>query len=107
MRIAFVEDDKQLRTSVARGLREAGWTVDLAAKGPEALDLVVMKCLKKRIVDRPKSAEELEAMLAAIPAEGLPLSYDRRPKRGALPPPSEEPGTVSAITSSDPPPPAK
>ncbi|MBX7117953.1 MAG: response regulator transcription factor [Gemmatimonadaceae bacterium] len=40
MRIAFVEDDKQLRTSVARGLREAGWTVDLAAKGPEALDLV-------------------------------------------------------------------
>ena len=34
-----------------------------------------MKCLKKRINDRPKSAEELEAMLAAIPLEGLPTSY--------------------------------
>ena len=39
---------------------------------PDALDQVVMKCLKKRINDRPKSAEELEAMLAAIPLEGLP-----------------------------------
>lgn len=40
MRIAFVEDDVQLRTAVARGLREAGHAVDLAATGPEALELV-------------------------------------------------------------------
>src|SRR5512134_1235434 len=52
---------------------------------PEALDLVVMKCLKKRINDRPKSAEELETMLAAIPLEGLPLAYASRVKRAPLP----------------------
>jgi serine/threonine-protein kinase len=74
---------------------------------PEALDQVVMKCLKKRIADRPKSAEELEAMLAAIPLEGLPTSYERRPKRLPPPPPNEDSGTIPALTSSDPPPPAK
>ena len=40
MRIAFVEDDEQLRTSVARGLREAGSTVALASHGGEALALI-------------------------------------------------------------------
>lgn len=72
---------------------------------PEALDAVVMKCLKKRINDRPKSAEELEASLAAIPTAGLPTSYERRARRA---PPVEEPNqTVPAMTSSDPPPPMK
>jgi serine/threonine-protein kinase len=74
---------------------------------PEALDEVVMKCLKKRIADRPKSAEELEAMLAAIPLEGLPTSYERRPKRLPQPPANEDSGTIPALTSSDPPPPPK
>jgi serine/threonine-protein kinase len=73
---------------------------------PEALDAVVMKCLKKRINDRPKSAEELEQMLAAIPTAGLPTSYERRPRRQA--PVDAEPNqTVPAMTSSEPPPPAK
>ena len=40
MRIAFAEDDEQLRGSVARGLREAGNTVALAGHGGEALALV-------------------------------------------------------------------
>ncbi len=35
MRIAFAEDDQHLRTSVARGLQEAGYAVDLAATGAE------------------------------------------------------------------------
>jgi serine/threonine protein kinase len=71
---------------------------------PEALDQVVMKCLKKRINDRPKSAEELEAMLAAIPLEGLPLSYATRPKRSApLPPIHEDSGTIPALSSEPPP----
>ncbi|HVH45208.1 MAG TPA: serine/threonine-protein kinase [Labilithrix sp.] len=76
---------------------------------PDALDQVVMKCLKKRINDRPKSAEELEAMLAAIPTEGLPLSYERRVKPRALPSAaaSEESGTMPALTRSEPPPPTK
>ncbi|MDP2480076.1 MAG: response regulator transcription factor [Candidatus Palauibacterales bacterium] len=37
MRILLVEDDRQLRTSVARGLREAGWEVEEAADGDEAV----------------------------------------------------------------------
>ncbi|MBS2016519.1 MAG: serine/threonine protein kinase [Deltaproteobacteria bacterium] len=70
---------------------------------PEALDLVVMKCLKKRINDRPKSAEELESMLAAIPLEGLPTVYERRGKR-TPPPVHEDSGTIPALSSEPPPP---
>jgi hypothetical protein len=62
-----------------------------------------MKCLKKRIADRPKSAEDLEQMLAAIPLEGLPTSYASRPRR-APPPPSSDSGTVPALASEPPPP---
>ncbi|HEY8079824.1 MAG TPA: serine/threonine-protein kinase [Labilithrix sp.] len=72
---------------------------------PDALDQVVMKCLKKRIGDRPKSAEELEAMLAAIPLEGLPTAYAARPRR--VPPVAHDSGTVPAIASDPPPPDAK
>jgi serine/threonine-protein kinase len=70
---------------------------------PEALDQVVMKCLKKRINDRPKSAEELEAMLTAIPLEGLPTSYAGRPKRAPAPPIHEDSGTIPALSSEPPP----
>jgi serine/threonine protein kinase len=70
---------------------------------PEALDQVVMKCLKKRIADRPKSADDLEKMLTAIPAEGLPTSYVLRPKRSP-PITHESAGTVPAMSSEPPPP---
>ncbi|MGD0676993.1 MAG: serine/threonine-protein kinase [Polyangiaceae bacterium] len=42
---------------------------------PEGLDQAVMKCLKKRLNERPKSASQLEQMLAAVPSEGLVKSY--------------------------------
>jgi len=42
---------------------------------PEALDFAVMKCLKKRMNERPKSAAELEQLLAAVPLEGVPRTY--------------------------------
>lgn len=42
---------------------------------PEALDLVVMKTLRKHVEERPKSAAELERMLAAIPTDDLLRSY--------------------------------
>jgi len=38
MRILIVEDDRQLRQSVARGLREASYAVDQAADGEQALE---------------------------------------------------------------------
>jgi serine/threonine-protein kinase len=42
---------------------------------PEALDQAVLRCLKKRLNERPRSAAELEQMLAAVPIERLPKSY--------------------------------
>jgi serine/threonine-protein kinase len=60
---------------------------------PEALDAVVMKCLKKKAHDRPRSAEEVEAALAAIPLDGLPTSYPAGTSRrapSAAPPPKQE-----------------
>src|SRR5208282_3659772 len=42
---------------------------------PEALDVAVMRCLKKRLNERPKSAAQLEQMLAAVPLEGTPAAY--------------------------------
>lgn len=41
MRILFAEDDRQLRTSVARGLREASYDVEQAGTGPQALALAL------------------------------------------------------------------
>ncbi len=37
MRVLLAEDDRQLRASIARGLREASYAVDQAATGPQAL----------------------------------------------------------------------
>ncbi|MEO7457208.1 MAG: response regulator transcription factor [Gemmatimonadaceae bacterium] len=39
MRILFAEDDRQLRASITRGLREAGYDVDAAATGTQAATL--------------------------------------------------------------------
>jgi two-component system copper resistance phosphate regulon response regulator CusR len=39
MRILFAEDDRELRTSIVRGLREASYAVDEATSGPQALTL--------------------------------------------------------------------
>jgi DNA-binding response OmpR family regulator len=51
MRIAFAEDDAQLRTAVVRGLREASYTVDQAETGGEALDLVSRRDYDAVILD--------------------------------------------------------
>ncbi len=53
---------------------------------PEELDAAVMKCLKKRMQERPKSATELEQLLAAIPLDGLPTAYPPGTSRRAPPP---------------------
>ena len=66
---------------------------------PEALDLAVMACLRKRIRDRPHSASDLERMLQAIPCDGLPASYPAGTGRRA---PRSEARTARAILS-DPP----
>jgi eukaryotic-like serine/threonine-protein kinase len=53
---------------------------------PEALDRVVMKCLKKRLNERPKSAAQLEQLLLAVPTEGLVHVYPPGTSRRATTP---------------------
>jgi eukaryotic-like serine/threonine-protein kinase len=62
---------------------------------PELLDLAVMKCLKKRLNERPKSAAELEQLLVAVPLEGLRKSYPPGTSRHApsTPMPTTDAGT--------------
>jgi eukaryotic-like serine/threonine-protein kinase len=58
---------------------------------PEELDAVVMRCLKKRMQERPKSALELEQMLSAISLAGLPTAYPPGTSRRAPPPAAPKP----------------
>src|SRR5947209_7476274 len=51
MRILFAEDDRQLRTSITRGLREAAYTVDQAATGTQALSLALSNDYDAIILD--------------------------------------------------------
>ena len=41
MRLLFAEDDRELRTAIARGLREASYAVEEAASGTQALALAL------------------------------------------------------------------
>ncbi len=52
---------------------------------PEALDQAVMKCLKKRLNERPRSAAQLEQLLLAVPSEGLAMAYPPGTSRRAPP----------------------
>ena len=60
---------------------------------PQELDDIVMRCLKKKLAERPKSATEVEMALAAIPLDGLAMSYPR--------------GVARRAPASTPPPPVK
>ena len=51
MRIMFAEDDRQLRASIVRGLREASYAVDEAATGSQALALAVANQYDAIILD--------------------------------------------------------
>ena len=51
MRILLAEDDRQLRASVARGLREASYSADQAGTGPQALSLAISNTYDAVILD--------------------------------------------------------
>jgi DNA-binding response OmpR family regulator len=51
MRLLFAEDDRQLRTSITRGLREASYAVDQAANGAQALTLASANTYDAIILD--------------------------------------------------------
>ena len=56
MRILVAEDDRALRDVLQRGLREAGYVVDVASDGEQALanltsvdyEVAVLDCIRRR-----------------------------------------------------------
>jgi DNA-binding response OmpR family regulator len=51
MHVLVAEDDAKLRDVLARGLRSAGYTVDVAARGDEALELLLANSYDAAVVD--------------------------------------------------------
>jgi DNA-binding response OmpR family regulator len=51
MHVLVAEDDAKLQEVLARGLRSAGYTVDVAGRGDEALDLLVTGSYAAAVVD--------------------------------------------------------
>jgi len=73
---------------------------------PEALDFAVMRCLKKRLNERPRSAAELETLFLAVPLDNLPKSYPTGTSRRAAGKPSHDPDArtepgLAGVTSAD------
>jgi len=73
MRILLVEDDRQLRLSVARGLREARYAVDQADSGPQALDLVASHEYDAVILDVLIPGRDGFLVCRAIREQGNPV----------------------------------
>ena len=74
MRILVVEDDKKIASFVAKGLKEAGYAVDVAQDGPDGLDLGLSGVYDAAVVD---------IMLPGI--DGLTLIERLRAKKNNTP----------------------
>src|SRR5262245_61447973 len=70
LRLLFAEDDRQLRTSVVRGLRESGYSVELAATGPQALALAQANAHDAIILDILLPGQNGREVCSAIRARG-------------------------------------
>src|SRR4051812_3753680 len=70
MRLLFAEDDRQLRASVTRGLREALYAVDQAGTGPQALTLATTNTYDAVILDVLLPGKSGTAVCRAIRAKG-------------------------------------
>lgn len=70
MRILLAEDDRHLLTSIARGLREAGYVVDEALTGPAALDLASQTAYDVVVLDVLLPGSTGTAVCQAIRARG-------------------------------------
>jgi two-component system OmpR family response regulator len=51
MRILVIEDDEKIGSFIRKGLREAGFTVDLSADGQEGLNLFLDNIYDAAVVD--------------------------------------------------------
>lgn len=70
MRILFAEDDRQLRTSIVRGLREESYAVDQAGTGPQALSLAAASEYDAIILDVLLPGKDGLAVCRAIREQG-------------------------------------
>ena len=70
LRILFAEDDRQLRNSVARGLREASYAVDLATTGTQALAMATSSRYDAIILDVLLPGQDGIAVCQAIREQG-------------------------------------
>jgi len=74
MRVLVAEDDQVIADFVAQGLREAGYAVDVAATGPDAL---------RRALDGGYDAAVMDVMLPEL--DGLSVIEQLRAKRRQMP----------------------
>src|SRR6185436_2323607 len=70
VKILFAEDDKALRTSVARGLKEADYSVDLAANGTQALAMANSTHFDAIVLDILLPGQDGIAVCQALRAAG-------------------------------------
>jgi DNA-binding response OmpR family regulator len=70
-RILLVEDDQPLRASIARGLREAGYDIEQAASGPEALALAETRNHDAIILDVLLPGMRGDAVCGSLRSSGM------------------------------------
>jgi DNA-binding response OmpR family regulator len=66
MHVLVAEDDAPLRDVLARGLRSAGYTVDVATRGDEALDMLLVNPYAAAVVDWRMPAMDGIDVVAAL-----------------------------------------
>jgi DNA-binding response OmpR family regulator len=70
MRVLLVEDDRQLRTAVARGLREAGYAVDQVGNGTQAQAMAASNPYDAIVLDILLPGEDGLAVCRALRDQG-------------------------------------
>ena len=71
MHVLVAEDDAKLRDVLDRGLRSAGYAVDVAARGDEALELLLRNSYAAAIIDWRMPVKDGIDVVTAIRAGGL------------------------------------
>lgn len=70
-RLLLVEDDRPLRASIARGMRENGYEVDQAETGPEALTMVAARTYDAIVLDILLPGLKGDAVCGQLRANGV------------------------------------
>jgi two-component system OmpR family response regulator len=73
MRVLVVEDDPAIAAFVARGLREAGYTVDEAADGDVALDLATSEPFDLAVIDLMLPKRDGLSLIEELRAGGVTM----------------------------------